>query len=74
MMRGAQRRAYPHEFSGGMRQRIMIALALAARPALSLATATTALDGIVRAESCASSTVWSHRADGDVFGRMISPS
>ena len=67
--RAAERvRAYPHEFSGGMRQRVMIAMALSLSPSVLIADEpTTALDVTIQAQILEEIRTLSRESDSGVI-------
>jgi peptide/nickel transport system ATP-binding protein len=61
-------RAYPHEFSGGMRQRVMIAMALSLSPSVLIADEpTTALDVTIQAQILEEIRTLSRESDSGVI-------
>ena len=61
-------RAYPHEFSGGMRQRVMIAMALSLSPGVLIADEpTTALDVTIQAQILEEIKQLSNESDSGVI-------
>ncbi|MGZ4247455.1 MAG: ABC transporter ATP-binding protein [Solirubrobacteraceae bacterium] len=61
-------RAYPHEFSGGMRQRVMIAMALSLSPSVLIADEpTTALDVTIQAQILREISQLSQESDSGII-------